>query len=133
MTSHRNCVRSQYYSKNNRLFLMYRFVFICRNCSQLVSRTTRGRLWIRTDRKQTVVIVTQSISAQTRHSDTKTAESDGFNFHKLSRCSMLIQLAPVNSTTGNSTNQLNLTICSGHTPLIPYVKSNPKLNHAKFD
>ena len=32
-----------------------------------------------------------------------------------------IQSEPVNSTTGNSTNPLNLTIFSGRTPLTPYV------------
>ena len=36
-----------------------------------------------------------------------------------------IQSVALNSTTGNSTNPLNSAISSGHTPLTPYVKSNP--------
>ena len=37
-----------------------------------------------------------------------------------------VTVSRVNSATGNSTNPLNLTISFGHTPLTPYVKSNPK-------
>ena len=33
-----------------------------------------------------------------------------------------------NPITGNSINQFNSTISSGHTPLTPYVKSNPEFN-----
>ena len=39
----------------------------------------------------------------------------------------IVQSAPVNSTTGNSTSPLNLT--TRRSPLTPYVKNNPKFNH----
>ena len=46
--------------------------------------------------------------------------------------STTIQSTPLNSATGNSTNVLNSTISSGHTPLTSCVKNNPKFDHHRI-
>ena len=44
----------------------------------------------------------------------------------------IIKLGSVQSVTVNSTNPLNSTIYSGHTPLTSHVKTNPKFDPANW-